>query len=108
MQISKHGSQNALAVTLKLEGDTFSFADPAGQRYAARLDGTETPFEGNLSNTVVSVKRIDENTIEESDKQDGKVVDVTRFTLSADGKTMTVFMEDKVKGGTRQFVCHRQ
>jgi hypothetical protein len=35
---------------------------------------------------MVSVKRIDENTIEESDKQDGKVVDVTRFTLSADGK----------------------
>ena len=110
MQISKrvNRSQNALAVTLKLEGDTFSFADPAGQRYAARLDGTETPFKGSLCNTVVSVKRIDENTIEESDKRDGKVVDVTRFTLSADGKTMTVFMEDKVKGGTRQFVCHRQ
>ena len=101
-------SQNALVVTLKLEGDTFSFADPAGQGYAARLDGTETPFKGSLSNTTVSVKRIDENTIEESDKQDGKVVEVTRFTLSADGKTMTVSVEDKVKGGIRQFVCHKQ
>lgn len=109
-QLSKrvNRSQNALVVTLKLEGDTFSFADPAGQGYAARLDGTETPFKGSLGNTMVSVKRIDENTIEESDKQDGKVVEVTRFTLSADGKTMTVFMEDKVKGGTRQFVCHKQ
>ena len=90
-------SQNALVVTLKLEADTFSFADPAGQGYAARLDGTETPFKGSLSNTMVSVKRIDENTIEKSDKQDGKVVEVTRFTVSADGKTMTVSMEDKVK-----------
>jgi len=101
-------SENALVVTLKLEGDTFSFADPAGQGYTARLDGTETPFKGSLSNTMVSVKRIGENTIVESDKQDGKVVEVTRFTLSTDGETMTVSMEDKVKGGTRQFVCHKQ
>jgi hypothetical protein len=101
-------SENALVVTLKLEGDTFSFADPAGQGYTARLDGTETPFNGRVSNTMVSVKRIGENTIEESDKQDGKVIEVTRFTLSADGKTMTVSIEDKVKGGTRQLVCHKQ
>jgi hypothetical protein len=109
-QLSKrvNRSQNALVVTLKLEGDTFSFADPAGQGYAARLDGTDTFFKGSFSNTIVSVKRIDENTIEESDKQDGKVVEVTRFTLSADGKMMTVSMEDKVKGGTRQFICHKQ
>ncbi len=31
-------SENALVVTLKLEDDTFSFADPAGQSYAARLE----------------------------------------------------------------------
>jgi hypothetical protein len=91
-QISKrvNRSENALVVTLQLEGDTFSFADPAGQGYAARLDGTETPFKGDLSNTMVSVKRIGENSIEETDKRGGKVVEVTRFTLSADGKTMTV------------------
>jgi len=101
-------SENALIVTLKLEGDTFSFADPAGQGYAAKLDGTETPFKGDLSNTMVSVKRIDENTIEETDKQGGKVAEVIRFTASADGQTMTISMEDKVKGGTRQFVAHKQ
>jgi len=101
-------SENALVVTLKLEGDIFSFADPTGQSYAARLDGTETPFKGDLSNTMVSVKRIGENTIEQTDKQNGKVVEVTRFTLSADGKTMTVSMENKVSGTTRQFVAHKQ
>jgi hypothetical protein len=101
-------SENALVVTLKLEGDTFSFADPTGQSYSARLDGTETPFKGDLSNTMVSVKRIGENTIEETDKHDGKVVEVTRFTPSADGETMTVSMENKVKETTRQFVLHKQ
>jgi len=101
-------SENALLVTLKLQSDTFSFADPGGQNYAAKLDGTETPFNGDLSNTIVSVKRIDEHTIEETDKRESKVVGVTRFTVSNDGKTMTVSMEDKSKGTSRQFVLHKQ
>jgi hypothetical protein len=70
--------------------------------------GTEAPIKGDLSNTMVSVKRICENSIEETDKLGGKVVEVIRFTPSADGKTMTVSMENKVRGGTRQFVCHKQ
>jgi len=101
-------SENAMVATLKLEADTFSFSDPTGQGYTAKLDGTETPVKGDLSDTMVSVKRIGENTIEETDKSGGKVVEVIRFTPSADGKTMTVSMEDKVKGGTRQFACHKQ
>jgi len=105
---SVNASENALVATLKLEGDTFSFADPTGQSYMAKLDGTETPVKGDLSNTMVSVKRIGENTIEQTDKREGKVVEVTRFTPSADGKTMTVSIENKVKGTTWQFVLHKQ
>lgn len=101
-------SDNALFVRLKLEADTFSFADPAGQSYTAKLDGTETTFKGDLSNTIVSVRRIDERTIEEVDKREAKVVEITRFTVSADGKTMTVSMEDKARGTTREFVSHRE
>jgi hypothetical protein len=101
-------SENAMVATLKLEGDTFSFADPAGMSYAAKLDGTETPIKGDLSNTKVSVRRVGETSIEETATRGGKVDEVIRFTPSADGKTMIVFIEDKVKGGTRQFVAHKQ
>jgi hypothetical protein len=101
-------SENALVVTLKLDGSTFSFADPTGQSYTAKLDGTETPFRGDLSGTMVSVKRIDEHRIEETDKHNEKIVEVTRFTCSADGKTMSVSMENKVNETTRHFVAHRQ
>ena len=101
-------SENALVVTLKLEGNTFSFADPTGQSYAAKLDGTETPITGDLGNTMVSVKRIDENTVEETDKRDGKIVEVARFTVSADGKTLTVSMENKTNGAIKQLVAHKQ
>jgi len=101
-------SENVLVATLKLEGDTFSFSDPTGQSYVARLDGTEMPIRGDLSNTMVSVKLIGENTIEETDKHDRKVVEVVRFTIAADGETMTVSMKNKVKGSIRQLVAHRQ
>jgi hypothetical protein len=100
-------SENALIVILKLAGDTFSFADPTGQSYTAKLDGTETPVKGDLG-TLVSVRRIDEQTIEETDEHGGKIVEVTRFTVSDDAKTMTVSMTDKASGTTRQFVCHKQ
>jgi hypothetical protein len=101
-------SQNALLVTLKLEGNAFSFADPSGQNYTAKLDGTETPFNGDLSHTMVSVKQIDEHTIEETDKREGKIVEVTRFVASADGKSMTVYMQDKSNGNSRQFVLNKR
>jgi hypothetical protein len=101
-------SENALVITLTLEGDIFSFADPTGQSYAARVDGTASPIKGDLTNTMVSLRLIGENTIEETDKHDGKVLAVTRFTPSADGSTMTISIENKVKGSVRRFVAHRQ
>jgi hypothetical protein len=101
-------SENALVITLKLEGDIFSFVDPAGQGYTARLDGTETPFKGDLSGTVVSVKRISADTIEETDRRSGEIEGITRFVISADGKTMTVSIENQRNKTTRKFILHKQ
>ena len=108
MHFSLNLSENALVITLKLQRDTFSFADPTGQTLAARLDGTETPFKGGLSNTIASVKRVGESTIEVTNKRDGKVIEAWRFTPDADEKRMTVSVENKVKGTTWQAVLHKQ
>ena len=101
-------SENAVLITLKLAGGRFSFWDPAGQGYDAKLDGTETPFQGDLSHSLVSVRRLDQNTIEETDKRDGRVVRVTRFVVSDSGNDMTVAADDKVKRTNRQWVLHKQ
>jgi hypothetical protein len=101
-------SENALVITLKLTEDTFSFADPTDQKFTAKLDGAETRFQGDLSGTMVSVKRVDQNTIEEANKRDGRVVEIVRFTVSPDGKSLHISVEDKSKGTTKQFVAHRQ
>ena len=103
-----NSSENGLTATLKLEGDSFGFADSTGQSYTAKLDGPDVPLTGGVSNTVVSVKQIDQNTIEETDKRAGKVVSVTRFAVSADGKTMSVVISDKLQGSSVQFVAVKQ
>lgn len=101
-------SENALVATMKLEGDTFSFGDPAGMSYTAKLDGTETPIKGDLGNHLVSVKRIDERTIQQTEKRGGKVVNIMHITVSSEGKTMTFSGGDKANGTAWQFVAQKQ
>jgi hypothetical protein len=101
-------SENAKVATMKIEDNTFYFADPAGQSYAAKLDGTDTPIQGDLSHTVVSVRRIDSNTVEETEKRNGKVTGVAQIKVSADGRTLTWSGGDKAKGTGWQFVAEKE
>jgi len=48
------------------------------------------------------------NTIQETDKRNGKEVAITRFTVSEEGQTMTITVEEPVSGGKRQFVAHKE
>lgn len=103
-----NSSDNGPTATLKLEGDVFSFADSTGQSYTAKLDGPDAPLTGGASNTLVSVRRVDDGTIEETDKRAGKVVSVTRFAISTDGRTLNVTISDKLQGSSMQFVAQKQ
>jgi hypothetical protein len=99
---------NGLSFTYKIEGEQLTMTNPTGQSYTAKLDGTEAPYKGDPGTTSVSVKRIRNNTLEESDKRDGKVISVFRMTLAPDRNTMTIAVSDKLHGTTSQFVATRQ
>jgi hypothetical protein len=101
-------SENALMFTYRVEGDTLAMTTPTGQSYTAKLDGTDAPYKGDPGTTSVSVKRLVKNLIEERDKRNGKVIGVARMTVSPDGKTMTIIVEDKLHGTTSQFVAEKQ
>ena len=58
------------------------------EHFLVTLDGKDYPTMGN-DPRMVSVKRIDANTVEVSLKRNGKVSSVQRLTLSPDGKTLT-------------------
>jgi hypothetical protein len=101
-------SDNGLAVTFKVDGDTFSMSTPTGQSYSAKFDGTDAPYKGDPGTTSVSVKRIDKNTIEETDKRDGKVIGVNHMTVSADGKTMKLVAIDKLHDTKGEYLFEKQ
>lgn len=101
-------SDNGLMVTYKVEGDSLSMTSPTGQSYIAKLDGTDAPYKGDPGTTSVSVKSMGKNTIEETDKRDGRVISVAHMTVGSDGKTMTVKVEDKLRRSNSQFTATKQ
>jgi len=48
------------------------------------------------------------DTLEESDKRDGKVITVLHTTLAADGKTMNVKVTDKLHATTSELAATKQ
>lgn len=101
-------SDNAMSITYKVSGDSLSMSSPTGQSYTAKLDGTEAPYKGDPGTTSVSVKKMDKNTLEETDKREGKVVTVARMAVSEDGKTLMVKIDDKLHGTTSEFKAAKQ
>ena len=91
-------SDNGLMTTWSLSGDTLKMSTPTGQSYAAPLDGTDSPFVGDPGQSSISLKKIDERTIDETDRRQGKVIGTSRMTASADGKTIHVEWKDLLHG----------
>ena len=76
------------------------------QSYEAKLDGRDYPRNGDVHSTV-SLKLIDDYTLEETDKQDGKIGGVTRSIISEDGKSMRVEVSSNQRGQTMTFTAEK-
>jgi hypothetical protein len=101
-------SENGLTTTYKSTGDELTMSTPTGESYTAKLDGKDYPVKGAYSYNSVSLKRIDDRTMEETDKRDGKVVEVSKITVAPDGKTMTVVATNKLTDRTSTYVAKKQ
>ena len=101
-------SDKELLITYKIEGDTLNMSRPTGESYTAKLDGTDAPYKGDPDTNGVSVNRIDKNTIEETDKLNGKVLSIARMTVAPDAKSMTVSSKDVQDGTTSQLTMHKE
>jgi hypothetical protein len=102
------GDENALTFTYKSSGDELSMSKPTGESYTAKLDGKDYPVKGAYGWSSVSLKRVNGRTIEETDKRDGKVIEVGKRTVSPDGKTMTIVGTDKPSGRISTFDAEKQ
>jgi hypothetical protein len=48
------------------------------------------------------------DTLEETDKRDGKVISISKMTISPDGKTLKIVYEDKLHGTTASGDAQKQ
>ena len=89
-------NEEALTITLNIEGDTVHFSSPSGYSYDAKIGGPDVPIKGDIAGTTASVTKEGDGYLE-TDKRDGKVVGTTKFTMGADGK-LHIVGEDKLTG----------
>ena len=102
-------SDNALTFTLKVEGDTLTMTNPTGQSYSAKLDGTDAPYTGDPGVSSVSLRRLSDRTVEETDKRDGKAIRVKRIMIDpANLKTMSTIVTDNLTGSSILLVAVKQ
>jgi hypothetical protein len=86
-------------ISYQMTPDNFSM-QWNGQSYSAKFDGNEYPVAGDAARTTVSVRKIDDHTVEETDRRDGQVTDEIRMAAAADGHTMVITDRDVQRGQT--------
>lgn len=105
---SEGDSANVLTVSYKASAEELNMTDPIGDSYTAKFDGKDYPVKGDPGINGVTLKKIDANTIEETDKLNGQVLFISRMTVSADGQTMTVESTDKLHGTRSSYQARKQ
>jgi hypothetical protein len=94
-QLIEYGvSNHAEDTTFKVSDGGLSMSDNMGRSFSAKFDGTAAPYKGSDEFDGVSLKLIDDKTIEESDLHNGKVVKISRWTLAPDGRTIHARFDD--------------
>ena len=73
---------------------TFDGYDSSGKaiepaEITIKLDGKDYPIEGDPTRDTIAMKKIDDYTIEETNKKGGKVTTITRTVYAKDGKSRT-------------------
>ena len=103
--VGGQASENAQVTTYKTNGDELTMTRPTGESYTAKFDGKDYPVKGSYGYDQVSLKRVNDNSFEETDKLNGKMIEVDTWTVSKDGRTLTVVAVEKPSERTNTFVA---
>jgi hypothetical protein len=79
-----------------------------GQSYAAKFDGKQYPVAGDTGHTMVTLKKLDDHTVMETDYRQGKVMDEIRLAAAPDGKTLDLTDKDVAHGQTVTMTLDKQ
>jgi hypothetical protein len=101
-------SENALLATYKRNGEELTYSDPTGETWTAKPDGQDYPVKGTYGTDSVSLKQIDDHTIEASFKRGGKLIEVNKITVSPDGNKMTMVDKSVLTGRVSTYFADKQ
>lgn len=101
-------SKNGSIITYHCTADGFSARTPLGEKFNAKFDGKFYSVEDDPGHTTISVKLIDQNTLEQTSKRDGKIVGVMRLTVAVGGLTIRGTYMNEEDNTTSTFVMRKQ
>jgi len=91
-----------------MTSDGVNYKASTGENYSAKFDWKDYPFHGDPGTTAVVLKKIDDQTFQETYKRNGEVTGSQRITLSPDGSSLTMVSEDMRRGTTDTWVAAKQ
>ena len=100
-------SKNGSTIHYKCTADGFSAETPLGEKFDAKFDGKFYPVEDDPAHTMVSLRLVNPNTVEQTAKRDGKIVGVLRLTVAPDRVTIHGTYENKEDNTTTGFEMHK-
>lgn len=87
-------SDDALTIVYQSTTNGMNAKYGTGESYDVKFDGKFYPMEGDIAQSMVSLKQLGPSKIEQSVQRDGKVVRVLMLTVAADGKSINVKATD--------------
>lgn len=99
-------SEQALTITIKTTDNGLSMSMPTGESYDAKFDGKDYPVKGDRAGGTVSLEKINDTTIEETYKQDGKLIAVNQLTV--EGNTLKFVSKNVRRGTTESYTAEKQ
>ena len=102
-------SENALMLTLKIDGGRLHMTSPLGETLDAKLGGDFAPNVNDPGKTMTKAALLAPDKLELTDRSAaGKVTQVTTYTVSADGKRIDAAWTDPRNGAKGTFVAMKQ
>jgi low affinity Fe/Cu permease len=98
----------SLPMTIKSTPDGLMVSGPGPQSFEAKFDGQDYPVKGAPDGNTVSLSKVNESAIDMTTKQNGKTTTVTHLAVAADGKTMTIKLENSAQGATTSLTATKQ
>jgi len=103
-----HASESIVTITFKGIENGMVMSQPNGASYSAKFDGKDYPYKGDPGTTAVSLRRVGDRQIEETDKYNGKTIAVVDMTVAPDSRSLTTVVHDKRAGTTFTIVSDKQ